>query len=160
MKTGNNSHWKYPRCYMDLWLCFFSCFWLHIPRRRVNSLQISRNYNSAAEGVLPFEPELYLPRDQGADRAVPGNPFWWTHLAPHLASMPVYVVTSFVADSQPSRRRCTFTRGNIWKGAPPYPILFVGGGQAQTHSLLPQELWHGFPIQWSREAQNSFCARC
>ena len=26
--------------------------------------------------------------------AVPGNPFWWTHPAPHLPSIPVYLVTS------------------------------------------------------------------
>ena len=25
---------------------------------------------------------------------------------------------------------------------------FVGGGQAQTHSLLPQKLWHGFSASW------------
>ena len=27
-------------------------------------------------------------------------------------------------------------------------IIFAGGGQAQTHSLLPQKLWHGFNASW------------
>ena len=81
----------------------------------MNSLQMSGSYSSAAEGVISLAPELYLPRrgqlgPAGADRVVSGNPFWRTHLAPanlaarpHLASMPVYVVTSFVAAS-PSRQ--------------------------------------------------------
>ena len=27
-------------------------------------------------------------------------------------------------------------------------LSLVGGGQAQTHSLLPQKLWHGFSVSW------------
>ena len=38
--------------------------------------------------------------------------------------------------------------GKRWWGSDLSLLALYGGGQAQTHSLLPQELWHGFSVSW------------
>ena len=55
----------------------------------------------------------------------------------------------------------SFTRSIFccWINATLKSKTFIGGGQAQTHSLLPQKLWHGFGAS-HKCRQNLFSDNC